>query len=738
MTSPAGAAMRLLLVDNRDSFTHILAEQLRRCGATVTVRDHQAALTRAEVETFDAAVLSPGPGRPQRAADVGTCPVVLEADIPVLGVCLGHQLMAHTLGARVDELAPVHGRTAEVTHDATGLFDGLLSPLRCVRYHSLAVLEPVPEALEVTARAEDGTVMACDFPGRPWWGVQFHPESLDAAGGLRLLGNFLRLAAAWNAAHRPRVRTRRLPFRPDPAASFEALFAASPTAVWLDDACGGPSVLADASGPRARTVTADVAAGTVTVDGVSRPGDVFEFLAAATPRGDSVGECPVGPGWIGYLGYELKGQCMPGGSAGSAAVHRAPYPDAALIFADRGVVVTDDAAWLFAYAADADAEDGDGNTENSHETWFDATESRLCATLPAAPATVEATVEATADASAETTAAPAAAPTTATSAATATPPRLRLVERAGRACYLRRIAAIQRAIEQGETYEACLTTALTGTGEVGLGHYLALRAHNPSPFGSYLRFAAADLYPQASTTDGHPAPALNHNNAALQVLSTSPEVFLTVGPDPTHPTDPTDPTHPTRRVARSKPIKGTRPRGRTAAEDVALRADLAASPKDRAENLMIADLVRNDLARTAEPGSVRVPVAFDVETYATVHQLVTTVESTPRADVTAIEVLRAAFPGGSMTGAPKARTLEILDRLEDSARGVYSGAIGHVGVDGTARFAMPIRTLVADGTDLHYGVGGAVLALSDPDSEYEELKAKSAALAPIAEVIFPQ
>lgn len=382
MTSPAGAAMRLLLVDNRDSFTHILAEQLRRCGATVTVRDHQAALTRAEVETFDAAVLSPGPGRPQRAADVGTCPVVLEADIPVLGVCLGHQLMAHTLGARVDELAPVHGRTAEVTHDATGLFDGLLSPLRCVRYHSLAVLEPVPEALGVTARAGEGTVMACDFPGRPWWGVQFHPESLDAAGGLRLLGNFLRLAAAWNAAHRPRVRT--------------------------------------------------------------------------------------------------------------------------------------------------------------------------------------------------------------------------------------------------------------------------------------------------------------------------------------------------------------------AAEDAALRADLAASPKDRAENLMIADLVRNDLARTAEPGSVRVPVAFDVETYATVHQLVTAVESTPRADVTAIEVLRAAFPGGSMTGAPKARTLEILDRLEDSARGVYSGAVGHIGVDGTARFAMPIRTLVAHGTDLHYGVGGAVLALSDPDAEYEELKAKSAALAPIAEVIFPQ
>lgn len=708
MTSPAGAAMRLLLVDNRDSFTHILAEQLRRCGATVTVRDHQAALTRAEVETFDAAVLSPGPGRPQRAADVGTCPTVLAADIPVLGVCLGHQLMAHTLGARVDELAPVHGRTAEVTHGATGLFTGLPSPLRCVRYHSLAVLEPVPDSLVVTARAEDGTAMACDFPGRPWWGVQFHPESLDAAGGLRLLGNFLRLAAAWNAAHRPRVRTRRLPFRPDPAAAFEALFAASPTAVWLDDACGGPSVLADASGPRARTVTADVAAGTVTVDGVSWPGDVFEFLAAATPRGQSAGECPVGPGWIGYLGYELKGQCMPGGDAG-AAVHRAPYPDAALIFADRGVVVTDEAAWLFAYAADA----GDGDAGSGHETWFDETEARLRATLTAEPA-----------------AASAAAPTAATPAA---PPRLRLVESAGRGEYLRRIATIQRAIEQGETYEACLTTALTGTGEVGLDHYLALRAHNPSPFGSYLRFAAADLHPQAA--DGHPAPAPNHRNAALQVLSTSPEVFLTVDPDPTHRTDP---THPTRRVTRSKPIKGTRPRGRTAAEDAALRADLAESPKDRAENLMIADLVRNDLARTAEPGSVRVPVAFDVETYATVHQLVTTVESTPRADVTAIDVLRAAFPGGSMTGAPKARTLEILDRLEDSARGVYSGAVGHIGVDGTARFAMPIRTLVAHGTDLHYGVGGAVLALSDPDAEYEELKAKSAALAPIAEVIFPQ
>jgi para-aminobenzoate synthetase len=262
--------------------------------------------------------------------------------------------------------------------------------------------------------------------------------------------------------------------------------------------------------------------------------------------------------------------------------------------------------------------------------------------------------------------------------------------RHGRPQYLKLIDASIEAITAGETYEVCLTNVVTWRGELDpWAAHRFLRGENPVPFGALLWFGA------------------------LSVLSTSPERFLRVGRDGT---------------VESKPIKGTGPRGSSPAEDERLRADLAGSAKDRAENLMIVDLVRNDLGACAEIGTVEVPAMFDVESYTTVHQVVSTVRARLRSDCSTVLCVRAAFPGGSMTGAPKVRTMQIIDGLEAGPRGVYSGALGYFSLSGAADFSIIIRTLVADGDKVSFGAGGAVIALSDPAEEFEETAVKAAAV----------
>ncbi|MEP6482045.1 MAG: anthranilate synthase component I family protein, partial [Rhodoglobus sp.] len=256
--------------------------------------------------------------------------------------------------------------------------------------------------------------------------------------------------------------------------------------------------------------------------------------------------------------------------------------------------------------------------------------------------------------------------------------------------YLAMIEGCQAAIVEGDAYQLCLTTEVSIDGAPDpIATYLALRASSPTHHGALIRAGSVSL------------------------LSASPEQFLAVSPDG---------------IVSTSPIKGTRPRGATEAGDWRLREELVTSDKERAENLMIVDLMRNDLGRISKVGSVSVTNLMGVESYAQVHQLVSTVRSELAEGLTAVDAIAACFPAGSMTGAPKQSATEILDRVEHRARGIYAGAFGYLGLDGAVDLAMVIRSIVIDPDGATVGTGGGITALSVPADELAEAKLKAAAL----------
>lgn len=626
--------MPALIIDNYDSFTYNLADAVAGITgcAPIVVRNDEMTWEEIERLDFDRVIISPGPGRPENPRDFGVSAQAIAAAaqgrFPLLGVCLGHQGIAHHFGgcvARASE--PVHGRSAEIIHASDPLFSGIPERFNAIRYHSLVVREPLPPELQKIAWTADGTVMALRHATQPIWGVQFHPESICTEFGGQLLRNFL--------GHGRRivdVHAHAIALPAPPETIFRNLFARERYAFWLDSSLVSPESRFSYMGAASEAIRYRAGESEKLFDTLDRALGGIEVHAPEVPF-DFLG------GWVGYFGYELKADC------GSPNRHRSKLPDAILLRVERFLAIDhlENRLWIVSC----------GEPDR-------ATEKCLQSLITDAPKAERG----------------------------ASPPRSTL--QTEREPYLRLIAECQARIAAGESYEICLTNQLGVETDIApLDYYETLRKLNPAPHSAYLHLDD------------------------IGVACSSPERFLRVDASG--------------RVE-SRPIKGTSRRGATPEEDLALSAALAGSEKNRAENLMIVDLTRNDLSRVCLPASVHVPRMMEVETYATVHQLVSTIAGRLASGATAIDCLRAAFPGGSMTGAPKLRTIEILDELEPQARGIYSGSIGYVGYDGAADLNIVIRTAVFHQGVATIGAGGAIVYQSRPEDEWEEMLLKAQAL----------
>ncbi|MGA9315241.1 MAG: aminodeoxychorismate synthase component I [Solirubrobacteraceae bacterium] len=717
--------MSTLLVDNYDSYTynvfHLLAAA---CGEEpIVVHNDMVSWRALERWDFDAIVLSPGPGHPARWHDFGVCADILRSsEIPVLGVCLGHQGLGHVLKATVTYAPTVmHGRLSPVKHTGEGLFAGIPQDFDVVRYHSLAVSGSLGEEGREIAWTSDGVVMGIEHASRPLWGVQFHPESICTEYGHQLFENFYALAQERKPKrarrlNRPSVPPRRCRRRsaadsdvrllsrtiegePQAELLFERLFGKEDFAFWLDSAStstnlGQNSYLGSSMGPNRLVFEYDVEQGILTrhdAAGVFKENGSFfgvldrELEDRAIEPAQDPDHGLVG-GFVGYLGYELKADC------GATNAHSSDVPDAVQMLANR-VIAVDHVRERTHVLAIAKGEEAEA------EQWLEEAEREVRDALAVASAELE--PNGTPPAASEPRDARAVASAALTPSGTPIPPpKNPVVFRPGRGReqYLADIARCQSALGAGESYEVCLTDQIHTDAEPDPWTlYRGLRRSNPAPFAAYLKLGE------------------------LAVVSSSPERFLSVDRE---------------RKVMARPIKGTAPRSADPVQDEATRQELQDDEKTFAEHLMIVDLLRNDLGRVCEVDTVRVPELMVIEQYTTVHQMISNVVGTLEPGRSAIDAVRACFPGGSMTGAPKLRTMEIIDDIEREARGVYSGAIGYFGLDGVVDLSIVIRTIVLRPGATTIGAGGAIVMQSDPQEEFEEILLKARApMAAIAKAV---
>ncbi|GAA5876371.1 hypothetical protein JCM3774_005313 [Rhodotorula dairenensis] len=692
---------------------------------------------------IDCVILGPGPGTPHRDSDF-SWPTRLIAEVgdrmPIFGLCLGLQGLATTFGAKVIKApAPKHGqisrvRLAESSRGRADLFVGVPDEFDAVQYNSL-VVDPasLPEELEVTAWADaaaagrEPEVMALQHRSKPLYGVQFHPESIASSFGETILSNFFTITQTFHQRERPtfegspvlpaHVLALSTAFRPRKRDSvpsgaprsemrhvplscatgwstknvFETLVKGTSSLgeIWLESA--RPSGIPQHSHlcipqmtfshrARSRTVIVRNAADYGQTVSLAEEDSFTTWLSnlqtsllSQTTYGSAL-RPSVPLGFLGSIAYEMKDETMP-------LSRRHP-----LTIRDESAVELAFASLVLSYDHDKDAWSANGLVRTAPEDPEQA--QTLLSSLGVTDADWLAWLADVADVLRR--------PPPDVSAFSPAPLPADFRPDQDRESYISSIESARRSIIAGDAYELCLTTQFRSVLPADspllsdpYPLYLTLRSTNPAPYCAYFHLPRSDF----------------------ALLSSSPERFMRV--DRTGKAD-------------MKPIKGTvRRTPQDPIEDERQKRALLADEKERAENLMIVDLIRNDMLASCPVETVEVPGLMLIESYQTVHQMVTTVVGQLGDGVRPFEAMMSAFPPGSMTGAPKLRSLQLLDELEQRRdRGAYSGVFGYLAVDGASDWSVVIRTLVKRGRDLMLGGGGAITHKSVAEMEWEEVLTK--------------
>ncbi|KAL0916654.1 hypothetical protein M5K25_014182 [Dendrobium thyrsiflorum] len=809
--------VRTLLIDNYDSYTYNIYQELAVVNGVppVVIRNDEWTWEHIKYylyneNDFDNIVISPGPGSPTCVTDIGVCLQVLIQckDIPILGVCLGHQALGFIYGARIVQAPePVHGRLSEIEHIGCNLFTGIPSGRRSgfkvMRYHSLVIAaESIPEELMPTAwstsvrthsyfetqesdmrrgsfvnqthnfqpfgdlsgdlegaglsdigilndKERSKVLMGLMHRSRPHYGVQFHPESIATCYGKKIFENFKRITIDYGlrcslqkrkmaGACQPPNGFQRRNLLHNKAASKKLLhLCVSPTLTprsidakylqlqwkkidclesqvggsknifcklfgamnaentfWLDSSSTDQgrsrfSFMGGKGGSLWKQITYKISqrsemtsksGGYLSIQDVHGSvktkfleDGLFDFLDKELrtfhyDKKDFEGlPFDFCGGFIGYIGYDLKIEC-----GASSNRFKSSAPDACFFFADNILAVDHSNGDVYILQIRHKFHSGSNFVRQSckENSWVSETEKKLLSLKGMASRKLK--IQKTQAISAQC--------------------RGTFVVDKSKLQYIKDVEKCLGFIRDGDSYELCLTTQMRMRVATinALNIYLDLREANPAPYAAWLNFSRENLC----------------------ICCSSPERFLRLQESG---------------ILEAKPIKGTIARGSTSEEDEYLRLQLEYSEKDQAENLMIVDLLRNDLGRVCEPGSVRVPRLMQVESYATVHTLVSTVQGKKNSNTSPIECIKAAFPGGSMTGAPKLRSMEILDSIESSSRSIYSGSIGFISYNQTFDLNIVIRTIVIHNGEASIGAGGAIVALSKPEDEYQEMLLKARA-----------